>query len=83
MQLHHTGSQEESQVAVPEEQAWTDQQEPPAQEVPEEEEPGEELPECVDHHPSSFERGKPRSILSLLFIKAILYYLNYSYILLH
>jgi hypothetical protein len=49
MQLHHTGSQEESQVAVLEEQAWTDQQEPQAQEVPEEEELGEELPECVDH----------------------------------
>jgi hypothetical protein len=70
MHLHHTGSQEESQVAVPEEQAWTDQQEPQAQEVPEEEEPGEELPECVDHHPSSFKRGKPRSILSLLLYKS-------------
>jgi hypothetical protein len=49
MQLHHTGSQEESQVAVPEEKTWTDQQEPQAQEVPEEEEQGEELPECVNH----------------------------------
>jgi hypothetical protein len=49
MHLHHTGLQEESQVAVPEEEAWTDQQEPQAQEVPEEEEQGEELPECVDH----------------------------------
>jgi hypothetical protein len=38
--------------------------------VPEEEEPVEELPECVDHHPSSFERGKPRSIISLLFYKS-------------
>jgi hypothetical protein len=70
MHLHHTGSQEESQVAVPEEQAWTDQQEPQAQEVPEEEEQGEELPECVDYQPSSFERGKPRSILSLLLYKS-------------
>ena len=25
----------------------------------------EELPECPDHRPSSFLRGKPRSILSL------------------
>jgi hypothetical protein len=49
MQLHHIGSQEESQVAVPEDQTWTDQQEPQAQEVPEEEEPGEELPEYVNH----------------------------------
>ena len=25
----------------------------------------EELPECPDHHPSSFLKGKPRSILCL------------------
>ena len=25
----------------------------------------EELPECPNHHPSSFLKGKPRSILSL------------------
>jgi hypothetical protein len=30
--------------------------------VQEAEDQGEELPECVDHQPSSFERGKPRSI---------------------
>jgi hypothetical protein len=70
MQLHHIGLQEESQVAVPEEQTWTDPQEPQAQEVPEEEEPGEVLPECVNHQPSSFERGKPWSILSLLLYKS-------------
>jgi hypothetical protein len=70
MHLHHTGSHKESQVAVPEEQAWTDQQEPQAQEVPEEEEQDEELSECVDHQSSSFERGKPRSILSLLLYKS-------------
>jgi hypothetical protein len=44
---------------VTEEQTWTDQQEPQAQEVPEEEEQGEELPKCVDHQPSSFERESP------------------------
>jgi hypothetical protein len=59
MQLHHTGSQEESLVAVPEEQTRADPQDLQTQEVPEEEEQGEELPECVDHKPSSFERGKP------------------------
>jgi hypothetical protein len=33
------------------------------QEVPEaDEEVGEDLLECPDHRPSSFERGKPRSI---------------------
>jgi hypothetical protein len=35
------------------------------QEVPEaDEEDVEELSECPDHRPSSFERGKPRSIFS-------------------
>jgi hypothetical protein len=34
----------------------------PAQEVQADEEAGEELQECPDHHPSSFERGKPQSI---------------------
>ena len=58
-----------------EEQTGIDPQEVQAQEVPEEEEPGEDLPECVDHHPSSFEQGKPQSILSLLLYKS-----NYSYI---
>jgi hypothetical protein len=47
--LHHTGSQEEVQVAVPKEQVETDPQEIQAQEVSEEEEQGEDLPECVDH----------------------------------
>jgi hypothetical protein len=46
------------------------------QEVPEaDEEVGEDLPECPDHRPSSFERGKPRSIsLSICkyFINALL-----------
>jgi hypothetical protein len=35
------------------------------QEPPEAQEPGEELQECPDHRPSTFEKGKPRSILSL------------------
>ena len=58
---------------MPEVQAGVDPQEIQAQEVPEAKEPVEELPECVDHQPSSFERGKPRSILSLLLYKAINY----------
>jgi hypothetical protein len=81
MQLHHTRSQEESPVAVSEEQTEADLQELQAQEVPEEEEQGEDLPECVDHHPSSFERGKPRSILNSLLYSSN--YLYMSYILLH
>ena len=35
------------------------------QEPPEAQEPGEELQECPDHRPNTFEKGKPRSILSL------------------
>jgi hypothetical protein len=62
IQIHHTESQEEVQVAIQEEQAGTNPQEIQAQEVPEAEEQGEDLPECVDHQPSSFEQGKPRSI---------------------
>jgi hypothetical protein len=81
MQLYHTGSQEESPVAVLEDHTWTAPQELQAQEVPEEEEQGEELPKCVDHQPSSFERGKPRSILNSLFYSGNSLYM--SYILLH
>jgi hypothetical protein len=66
--LHHTGSQEVTPVAVPEE--------PEEQEVPEaDEEVGEDLPECPDHRPNSFERGKPRSIslpVCKYFINALL-----------
>jgi hypothetical protein len=49
MHMHHTGSQEEPPVAVPEEQAGVDKQEIPAQEMQEAEDQGEELPEYVDH----------------------------------
>jgi hypothetical protein len=66
---------------VQEEQTGIDPQELQAQEVPEEEEQGEDLLECVDHQPSSFERGKPWSILILLLYKSNPLYM--SYILLH
>ena len=56
--MHHTGSQENE--VGPEEPEEIQEQEPP--EAPE---PGEELQECPDHRPSTFEKGKPRSILSL------------------
>ena len=35
----------------------------------------EELPECPDHQPSSFLKGKPRSILSLLCFHKYIEYL--------
>jgi hypothetical protein len=61
--LHHTGSQEVTPVVVPEEPE--EQPEVQEQEVPEaDEEVGEDLLEFPDHRPSSFERGKPRSIFS-------------------
>jgi hypothetical protein len=72
--LHHIGSQEVTPVAVPEEPE--EQPEVQEQEVPEaEEKVGEDLPECPDHRPSSFERGKPRSIslpICKYFINALL-----------
>ena len=48
-----------------------DNQEAPQPAAPEGEEPAtEELLECPDHRPTSFLKGKPRSIISLLcFIK--------------
>jgi hypothetical protein len=67
------------QVAVQEEQAGSDPQELQAQEVLELEEQGEDLPECEDHQPSSFERGKPRSILGLLLYKSNLLYMSSIY----
>jgi hypothetical protein len=58
MQVHHTGSQEKLPVAVQEEQTRSKPQEAQAQEVSKVDEQEEDLPECVDHQPSSFERGK-------------------------
>jgi hypothetical protein len=59
-------------VAVPEKP----EEQPEEQEVPEaDEEVGEDLPECPDHRPSSFKRGKSRSIylpICKYFINALL-----------
>jgi hypothetical protein len=41
-------------------------QDEPTQEVQADEEASEELQECPNHRPSSFERGKPRSISPLV-----------------
>ena len=51
-----------------------DQQETPqGVALGEEEQTPEELPECPDHRPTSFLKGKPRSILSLpVFYKILL-----------
>ena len=42
-----------------------EQEETQEQELPQGPEPEEDLQECPDLRPSTFERGKPRSILSL------------------
>jgi hypothetical protein len=39
----------------------------------------EELQEFPDHRPSLFERGKPRSILSLLLYKSNQLYMSFIY----
>jgi hypothetical protein len=65
--MHHIGSQEELPVAGFEQPEKEQQQDVAAQEVRAPEEDVEELPECLDHHPSAFERGKPQSISPLRF----------------
>ena len=62
----HLGSEEEITLLEFEEAEEGDQQENPQATAPEgEEQNPEELLECPDHCPTSFLRGKPRSILSL------------------
>jgi hypothetical protein len=66
--MHHTSSQEELPVLGFEQQEEEEQQQDVAtQEVQTHEKDVEELPECPDHRPSVFERGKPRSISLLWF----------------
>ena len=63
----HLGSEEEITLLEFDEVEEGDQQEIPQAAAPEEEEQTpEELLECPDHHPTSFLKGKPWSILSLL-----------------
>ena len=66
----HIGSLEGVTLLEFEEEA-EDNQETPQPAAPEGEEPAtDELPKCPDHRPTSFLKGKPRSIISLLcFIK--------------
>jgi hypothetical protein len=73
-----TGSHEESVAAEPEAVEEVPQ-EKLAQEVQAEEDVVDEQQECLDHCPSSFERGKPRSILSLLFYKSNQLYMSFIY----
>ena len=62
----HLGSTEEITLLEINEGEEGDQQEIPQAAAPEGKEQNlEELPECPDHHPTSFLKGKPQSILSL------------------
>ena len=75
--LMHLGSEEEITLLEFEEAEERNPQEDPQAAAPEgvEQNP-EELPECPDHRPTSFLRGKPRSIISLPVIyKCLLTYL--------
>ena len=64
--LMHLGSTEEITLLEFNEEEEGDQQEIPQAIAPEgEEQTPKELPECLDHRPTSFLKGKPRSILSL------------------
>ena len=70
----HLGSEEEITLLEFDEAEEGDQQENPQVAAPEDEEQNpEDLPECPDHRPTSFLRGKPWSILSLpVFYKCLL-----------
>ena len=62
----HIGSSEEITLLEFNEEEEEDQQETPQATAPgEEEQTLKDLPECLDHQPTSFLKGKPRSILSL------------------
>ena len=75
--LMHLGSTEEITLLEFNEEEEGDQQEIPQATAPEgEEQNPKELLECPDHRPTSFLKGKPRSILSLpVFYKILLKFL--------
>ena len=72
--IMHIGSTEEITLLEFNEEEEGDQHETSQARAPkEEEQTPEELPECSDHRPTSFLKGKPRSILSLpVFYKILL-----------
>ena len=71
--IMHIGSTKEITLLEFNEEEEGDQRETPQAIAPEEEEQNlEELLECLDHCPTSFLKGKPRSILSLLVFYKIL-----------
>ena len=72
MHVHAIGATEEISVLEYEADPQEEHQEVQQQEAPREGQPnGEQLPKCPDHQPSTFVKGKPRSILSLLYFRTI------------
>ena len=64
--IMHIASTKEITLLESNEEEEGDQQETPQAVAPEEEEQTKkELPECLDHRPTSFLKSMPRSILSL------------------
>ena len=61
----HIGSTEEITLLEFNEEEEGQQETPQVVALGEEEQTLEELPECLAHQPTSFLKGKPRSILSL------------------
>ena len=72
--IMHIGSTEEITLLEFNEEEEGDQLENPQAVAPkEEEQTPEELPKCPDHRPTSFLKGKPRSILRLPVFYKILF----------
>ena len=78
--MHHTGLPEGVTPVVPEEPEGEEQQGAVLQEAAQDEDPDADLPECPNHHPSSFEKGKPRSITPTIFK---MFYLSHLFIMMH
>jgi hypothetical protein len=57
--MHHTGSQKEVPIGVDEELQKV---------LAKESEPEAEDQECLDHRPSSFEKGEPRHLIPMVCI---------------
>ena len=70
--MHAIGATKEITMMEYEADPKEEHQEVQQQEVLEEGKPdGEQLPKCLDHQPSTFVKGKSRSILSLLYFRTI------------
>ena len=66
MHVHAIGTTEEITLVELDADPQEESQEVQYQEIPGEGEPkADHLPECLDHQPTTFVKGKPQSILSL------------------